>query len=189
MRRSSAIIQSGLAIVLAGVCSWTQAAMISNPAAPPPQVTRVQAFAQGDTLCDASAVPHAAQLIFQQDDTEAAMALAQRCQREGRLEGQALKRLVSVRIQALLAMQWRDLDTLHQMGQALIDQDLVPEYVADGHMSLAFVCLGQGDARCARPHLDKARQIFTHLDVPHALDQLLTLEQALLSLEASDPTP
>ncbi|MFZ4550190.1 MAG: hypothetical protein ACOYNB_00070 [Aquabacterium sp.] len=189
MRCSSAFIQTSAAIVLASVCSLTQAAMVSNPSTPPPQTARVQAFALGQPLCDAAAVPHAAQLIFQQDDTDAAQALAQRCNREGQLEGQALKRMVAVRIQALLAMQWRDLEALQEMGRALIDQRVVPEYVADGHMSLAFVCLANGDALCARPHLEQARQIFSSLDVPHALDQLVTLEQALLPLEAGESPP
>ena len=56
-------------------------------------------------------------------------------------------------------------------------------------MCLAFTCLASGDTQCARTHLTLARNQITALQIPHALDQLVPLEQALVSMEEAEPSP
>ncbi|MBP7502893.1 MAG: hypothetical protein KA784_08960, partial [Aquabacterium sp.] len=151
--------------------------------APPSSTHRVlEAFVQVEPACSGATLSAAVHLIYEQDAPAQALALAQQCVREAHSQGNAVKRLIAVRIQALLAMRFRDLDTLHQAGQALIQQRVLPEYVPDGHMCLAFTCLAQGDTQCARRHLTEARTQFTSLQIDHALDQLAPLEQALLHM-------
>lgn len=158
--------------------------------APPSSTHRVlEAFVQVEPACSGATLNAAVHLIYEQDAPAQALALAQQCAREAHSEGNAVKRLIAVRIQALLAMRFRDLDTLHQAGQALIQQRVLPEYVPDGHMCLAFTCLAQGDTQCARRHLTEARTQFTSLQIDHALDQLAPLEQALLHMESQDAAP
>ena len=149
----------------------------------------LEAFVQVEPPCSGATLNAAVHLIYEQDAPAQALALAQQCVREAHSQGNAVKRLIAVRIQALLAMRFRDLDTLHQAGQALIQQRVLPEYVPDGHMCLAFTCLAQGDTQCARRHLTEARTQFTSLQIDHALDQLAPLEQALLHMESQDAAP
>ena len=158
--------------------------------APPSSTHRVlEAFVQVEPACSGATLSAAVHLIYEQDAPAQALALAQQCVREAHSQGNAVKRLIAVRIQALLAMRFRDLDTLRQAGQALIQQRVLPEYVPDGHMCLAFTCLAQGDTQCARRHLTEARTQFTSLQIGHALDQLAPLEQALLHMESQDAAP
>ena len=158
--------------------------------APPSSPQRVlEASVQAEPPCSGATLNAAVHLIYEQDAPAQALALAQQCVREAHSQGNAVKRLIAVRIQALLAMRFRDLDTLHQAGQALIQQRVLPEYVPDGHMCLAFTCLAQGDTQCARRHLTEARTQFTSLQIDHALDQLAPLEQALLHMESQDAAP
>ena len=149
----------------------------------------LEAFVQVEPACSGATLSAAVHLIYEQDAPAQALALAQQCVREAHSQGNAVKRLIAVRIQALLAMRFRDLDTLRQAGQALIQQRVLPEYVPDGHMCLAFTCLAQGDTQCARRHLTEARTQFTSLQIDHALDQLAPLEQALLHMESQDAAP
>ena len=158
--------------------------------APPSSTHRVlEAFVQVEPACSGATLNAAVHLIYEQDAPAQALALAQQCVREAHSQGNAVKRLIAVRIQALLAMRFRDLDTLHQAGQAMIQQRVLPEYVPDGHMCLAFTCLAQVDTQCARRHLTEARTQFTSLQIDHALDQLAPLEQALLHMESQDAAP
>lgn len=193
MQRSSKPLRHGWALCLLACLSSAQATWMPDdddgpmPRAAPPAV--LNAFIHDERPCSTETLVTAVQLIHVQDEPEQAWTLAEQCTREARLQGQAFKRLIAVRIQALLAMRFRDLASLHQAGQALIQQRVIPEYVPDGHMCLAFTCLAQGDTACARQHLSLARTQFTALQIPHALDQLVPLEQALLHMEAQDLAP
>lgn len=193
MQRSSKLLRCGWALSWVACLGTAQAAwMPEPPEAPPfsagsPQV--LDTFQHAEHPCNGATLGEAVQLIYVHNTPEQAQALALQCAREARSQGHTVKRLIAVRIQALLAMRFRDLDTLQQAGQALIQQRVLPEYVPDGHMCLAFTCLAQGDTQCARNHLTQARAQFTALQIPHALDQLAPLEQALLSMEAAEPTP
>lgn len=197
MLRPSKLSRCGWALcLLAGLSSARAAWMPDEPdtfahlssltASQPPVLG---AFLRAERPCSSATLGEAVQLIYEQDAPEQAQALAQQCLREAHHQDHAVKRLIAVRIQALLAMRFRDLDTLHQAGQALIHQRVLPEYVPDGHMCLAFTCLAQGDTQCARQHLTEARAQFTALRIAHALDQLVPLEQALLHMESQDPAP
>lgn len=193
MQRSAKLLRRGWALGLALCLGSASAAWmpddddVPTPRAAPPAV--LDAFIRDARPCSPDTLATAVQLIHVQDEPQQAWALAEQCAREARLQGQAFKRLIGVRIQALLAMRLRDLAALQQAGQALIQQRVVPEYVPDGHMCLAFTCLAQGDTACARQHLGLARAQFTALRIPHALDQLVPLEQALLHMEAADRAP
>lgn len=193
MPRPSQLRRCGWALALLACLGSAQAAWMPegpDADAPPSSTHRVfEAFVQAERPCSGATLSEAVQLIYEQDAPEQALALAQQCVREAHSQGHTVKRLIAVRIQALLAMRFRDLDTLHQAGQALIQQRLLPEYVPDGHMCLAFTCLAQGDTQCARQHLTEARTQFTTLQIDQALDQLAPLEQALLSMEAAEPSP
>ena len=193
MKRSSTLRRLGwawAATVCVGSASaaWMPDAPESDSwtALPPSPVT---ALVHAEAACSSATLGEAVQLIYAHDAPEQAWALAQRCTQEARQQGHAVKRLIAVRIQALIAMRFRDLETLQAAGQALIEQRVLPEYVPDGHMCLAFTCLAQGDTQCARTHLTQARAQFTALQIPHALDQLVPLDQALLHMEAADPSP
>ena len=194
MQRPSKLLRRGWAICWLACLSSAQAAWMPDDGdasalrdAPPPAV--LNAVMRDERPCSSATLASAVQLIHEQDEPEQAWALAEQCTREARLQGHAFKRLIAVRIQALLAMRFRDLDALHQAGQALIRQRVLPEYVPDGHMCLAFSCLAQGDTACARQHLTEARAQYTALQIPHALDQLVPLEQALLHMESQDVAP
>ncbi len=193
MQRPSKLVRLGWAMcVLAGLGSAQAAWMPDDddgpaPRASPPAV--LDSFIRDAQPCTSAMLVTAVQLIHEQDEPEQASALAEQCNREARLQGHAVKRLIAVRIQALLAMRFRDLAALRQAGQALIQQREVPAYVPDGHMCLAFTCLAQGDTVCARQHLSLARTQFTALQIPHALDQLVPLEQALLHMEGAESAP
>lgn len=193
MQRPSKLVRHGWAWCLLACLGTAQAAWMPDdddgptPRAAPPAV--LDTFMRDEPPCSGATLATAVQLIHEQDEPEQAVALAEQCTREARLQGHAFKRLIAVRIQALLAMRFRDLEALQQAGQALIQQRVIPEYVPDGHMCLAFSCLASGDTQCARTHLTLARSQFTALQIPHALDQLVPLEQALLHMEAHDPAP
>lgn len=154
-----------------------------------PQREVLSSLMRAERPCSSATLGEAVQLIYEHDAPEQALALAQHCAQEAHQQGHAFKRLIAVRIQALLAMRFRDMATLHQAGQALVHQRVLPEYVPDGHMCLAFSCLASGDTQCARTHLHLARTQFTALQIPQALSQLAPLEQALSSMEDADPRP
>ena len=193
MPRPSQLRRCGWALSLFACLGSAHAAwMPDGPDADTPRSSTnpvLETFVQADRPCSGAMLGEAVQFIYAQDAPEQALALAQQCAREAHSQGNAVKRLIAVRIQALLAMRFRDLDTLQQAGQALIHQRVLPEYVPDGHMCLAFTCLANGDARCARQHLTEARTQFTALQIDHALDQLAPLEQALLHMESQDAAP
>ena len=193
MSRPSPLRRGSWALALLACVGSAHAAwMPDGPDADTPRSSTspvLQTFVQAERPCSGAMLAEAVQLIYAQDAPEQAQALAQQCVREAHSQGNAVKRLIAVRIQALLAMRFRDLDTLHQAGQALIQQRVLPEYVPDGHMCLAFTCLAQGDTQCARRHLTEARTQFTPLQIDHALDQLAPLEQALLHMESQDAAP
>jgi hypothetical protein len=186
MHRSSTVVRLGGVLSLLVWLSSVHAARLPDtphfPAAPP-QV--LDSFAPNERPCGVNTLGEAVSLIYEQNMPDQAQALAHQCLREARSQGHAFKSLIAVRIQALLAMRFRDLDTLHQAGQALVQQRTMPEYVPDGHMCLAFTCLASGDTQCARNHLTLARNQFTKLQIPQALDQLAPLEEALQSMEAA----
>lgn len=193
MKRSSTLLRLSWAWASAVCLGSASAAWMpdapeagSFTAAPP---SPADAWVQPEPPCSSATLAEAVQLIYTHDAPEQALALAQQCAREAHQQGHAVKRLIAVRIQALLAMRFRDLATLHEAGQALIQQRVLPEYVPDGHMCLAFTCLASGDTQCARTHLTLARNQFTALQIPHALDQLVPLEQALVSMEEAEPSP
>jgi len=158
--------------------SWT--------ALPPSPVT---ALVHAEAACSSATLGEAVQLIYAHDAPEQAWALAQRCTQEARQQGHAVKRLIAVRIQALIAMRFRDLETLQAAGQALIEQRVLPEYVPDGHMCLAFTCLAQGDTQCARTHLTQARAQFTALQIPHALDHWCLWSRPCCTWRPPTPPP
>ena len=193
MPRPSQLRRCSLALALLACLGSAHAAwMPDGPDADAPSSSThrvLEAFVQVEPACSGATLSAAVHLIYEQDAPAQALALAQQCVREAHSQGNAVKRLIAVRIQALLAMRFRDLDTLHQAGQALIQQRVLPEYVPDGHMCLAFTCLAQGDTQCARRHLTEARTQFTSLQIGHALDQLAPLEQALLHMESQDAAP
>lgn len=193
MQRPSKLLRRVWAMcLLAGLSSAQAAWMPDDGDVPTPRDATpvlLDSFMRDERPCSSATLAEAVRLIHEQDAPEQAQALARQCVREAHGQGHAFKRLIAVRIQALLAMRFRDLDALHQAGQALIQQRVLPEYVPDGHMCLAFTCLALGDTQCARTHLTLARSQFTALQIPHALDQLVPLEQALLHMEAHDPAP
>lgn len=190
MTCSSTLLRGGLALSLLFCLGSPSAARLSEPfdaGRVQTPVSRVMhAALYLDQRCHSSVIRQAIALIFEAGSPEHAQALAEQCAQEARAHGHADKRLISLRIQALLAMHHRDLALLHEAGQALVQQRVRLEYVPDGHMCLAFACLATGDAPCARKHLSEARAQFTALQIPQALEQLIPLEQALLSMESSD---
>lgn len=191
MKCSSSLLRGGLALSLLFCLGNTSAARLSEPfdaERVQTPVSRVMHAAMHlDHRCHSSSIRQAIELIFEAGAPDHAQTLAEQCAQEARAHGHADKRLISLRIQALVAMHHRDLTLLHEAGQALVQQRVRLEYVPDGHMCLAFACLATGDAPCARRHLSEARAQFTALRIPHALEQLVPLEQALLSMESSDP--
>ena len=149
----------------------------------------LEAFVQVEPACSGATLNAAVHLIYEQDAPAQALALAQQCVREAHSQGNAVKRLIAVRIQALLAMRFRDLDTLHQAGQALIQQRALPEHVPAGHLCLPFPSLPQADTQSARRPLPDPPPSPPSLQIDHALDQLAPLEQALLHMESQDTAP
>lgn len=140
---------------------------------------------EGASRCDMARINDAVELIYQQDDTPAAMAMARRCELYSVTLGRPEYKTLSSRIKALVAIKHRDMDALQTAGESLVKDAVSPEYVADGHLFIAFACTFSGRAGCARIHLEQAKAMFTRHGVAGALDQLMSVEQALLKLEAA----
>jgi hypothetical protein len=151
-----------------------------------PASRQVREFTDGDGPCDKGRVQEAVSLIFEQDDVETAASLATRCELLALSQGRPFSKTIASRIKALIAMRVRDMAALKQAGESLVAEAQVPEYVADGHLFIAFACVFGGDAKCARQHVDSAKSMFTQLHVGDALMQLKPLEQTLLKLEQQD---
>jgi hypothetical protein len=140
-------------------------------------------------LCDSDRVKEAVSLVYEHDRLEQAMEIAQRCESAAQTQGRPFSRTIATRIQAVVAMRLRDMRALKRAGEALVMQAQAPEYVADGHMFIAFACVFGGDTRCARHHVEMARNLFTELKIADALVQLQPIEQTLARLEAQDSRP
>lgn len=187
LQASSPILKAALAVLLAvaGV-SPTQAASAKDPGPVPTASRHVQEFAAGEGLCDGDRVKEAVSLIYEQDDMSAAANIALRCELLANTEGRPFNRTIASRIKALIAMRTRDMAALKMAGESLVADAQVPEYVADGHLFIAFACLFGGNPKCAREHVDQAKAMFTELNVAEALNQLRPLEQTLSKLEQQD---
>lgn len=187
LQASSPILKAALAVLLAvaGV-SPTQAASAKAPGPVPTASRHVQEFAAGEGLCDGDRVKEAVSLIYEQDDMSAAANIALRCELLANTEGRPFNRTIAARIKALIAMRTRDMAALKMAGESLVAEAQVPEYVADGHLFIAFACLFGGNPKCAREHVDQAKAMFTALNVADALNQLRPLEQTLSKLEQQD---
>ncbi|MBI5926649.1 MAG: hypothetical protein HY836_13740 [Aquabacterium sp.] len=146
---------------------------------------QVEAFAAGEIPCNNDGVKEAISLIYEQDDVATASAVALRCETLAATQARPFNRVIASRIKAMIAMRMRDMAALKHAGETLVSESPVPEYVADGHLFIAFACVFGGNPRCAREHIDTARTLFTQLRVNEALDQLQPLEQTLARLESS----
>lgn len=187
LQASSPILKATLVVLLAvaGV-SHTLAASVKDPGPVPTASRHVQEFAAGEGLCDGDRVKEAVSLIYEQDDMSAAANIALRCELLANTEGRPFNRTIASRIKALIAMRTRDMAALKMAGESLVAEAQVPEYVADGHLFIAFACLFGGNPKCAREHVDQAKAMFTELNVADALSQLRPLEQTLSKLEQQD---
>lgn len=183
----SPLLKGGLTLLLAAA-GLTQALAASSkgPSNEPPASHQVKSFAAGETPCAADRVKEAAALIYEQDDLAAAAHLALRCELQADTEGRPIYRAIASRIKALIAMRTHDMAALKMAGEALVAQAPMPEYVADGHLFIAFACLFGGNPKCAREHVDQAKAMFTALNVAEALEQLRPLEQTLSKLEQQE---
>ena len=139
---------------------------------------------EGASHCEMARINEAVALIYQFDDVPAALAMARRCEVFSVTMGRPDYRILASRIKALAAIKQRDMDALQVAGEAMVKESVSPEHVADGHLFIAFACTFSGRAACARTHLDRAKAMFVRHDVAGALDQLMSVEQALLKLEA-----
>lgn len=187
LQASSPIVKGTLAVLLAvaGACQ-ALAASVREPGLAPTASRHVQAFAAGEGTCDGDRVKEAVSLIYEQDDMGAAANIALRCELLANSEGRPFNRTIASRIKALIAMRTHDMAALKMAGEALVAEAQVPEYVADGHLFIAFACLFGGNPKCAREHVDQAKAMFTALNVADALNQLRPLEQTLSQLEQQD---
>lgn len=183
-----ALVQATLAGGLQG--AWAASApRDATDAAPPPSRQVQQAFALAET-CDSGRVQEAVSLIYEQGDLDTPTLIAAHCEALAASQSRPLYLALAARIKALMAMRIKDMAALKRAGETLVTHAQVPEYVADGHMFIAFACLfGGGDTQCARTHVDLARSMFTDLKIAHALRQLQPLEQTLTRLEAQDARP
>lgn len=187
LQASSPILKAALAVLLAVAGAGpTQAASVKDPGPVPTASRHVQEFAAGEGLCDGDRVKEAVSLIYEQDDMAAAANIALRCELLANTEGRPFNRTIASRIKALIAMRTRDMAALKMAGESLVAEAQVPEYVADGHLFIAFACLFGGNPKCAREHVDLAKAMFTALNVADALNQLRPLEQTLSKLEQQD---
>lgn len=189
LQASSPFLKGTLAVLLAVACVGPAlAAPLKEPGTGPvPTASRhVQAFAAGEGVCDGDRVKEAVALIYEQDDMSAAADIALRCELQANAEGRPFNRTIASRIKALIAMRTRDMAALKMAGEALVADAQEPEYVADGHLFIAFACLFGGNPKCAREHVDQAKAMFTELNVADALNQLRPLEQTLSKLEQQD---
>lgn len=184
---SSPILTGTLAVLLlvAGA-GPTLAAPVKDPGPAPTASRQVQAFATGEGVCDSDRVKEAVSLIYEQDDMAAAASIALRCEWLAHTEGRPFNRTIASRIKALIALRTRDMVALKMAGEALVADAPLAEYVADGHLFIAFACLFGGQPKCAREHVDQAKAMFTALHVADALNQLRPLEQTLSQLEQQD---
>jgi hypothetical protein len=187
LQASSPILQGTLAVLLAVAgAGQALAASVRAPGLAPTASRQVQAFAAGEGTCDGDRVKEAVSLIYEQDDMGAAANIALRCELLANSEGRPFNRTIASRIKALIAMRTHDMAALKMAGEALVAEAQVPEYVADGHLFIAFACLFGGNPKCAREHVDQAKAMFTALNVADALNQLRPLEQTLSQLEQQD---
>jgi len=187
LQASSPILKGTLVVLLAVAgAGHTQAASVKDPGAVPTASRHVQEFAAGEGLCDGDRVKEAVSLIYEQDNMSAAANIALRCELLANTEGRPFNRTIASRIKALIAMRTRDMAALKMAGESLVAEAQVPEYVADGHLFIAFACLFGGNPKCAREHVDQAKAMFTELNVADALNQLRPLEQTLSKLEQQD---
>lgn len=170
----------GLSTLVSG---GAQAATARERGADQPASRQVQAFSAGEDACDNSRLQEAVSLIFGRDDVDSAAEMAQRCEALAVSQGRPFSKTIAARIKAMIAMRVRDMAALKLAGESLVAEAQVPEYVADGHLFIAFACVFGGDAKCARQHVDSAKTMFTQLNVSDALVQLKPLEQTLLKLE------
>ncbi|HEX5357411.1 MAG TPA: hypothetical protein VFW93_14450 [Aquabacterium sp.] len=170
-------------VSLFGTCAVQAAA--PRTATPVHEASKqVEAFAAGAIPCDSDGVKEAVSLIYEQDDVASASAVALRCEALAATQARPFNRVIASRIKAMIAMRMRDMVALKRAGETLVTEAQVPEYVADGHLFIAFACVFGGNPRCAREHVDTAKTLFTQLHVDEALAQLQPLEQTLMRLEA-----
>jgi hypothetical protein len=135
--------------------------------------------------CEPTGISQAVSLIYQFDDIPGALAIARRCEMLAITQGRPDFKTGASRIKALAAIRVKDMEALRSAGEALVAEAPSPEFIADGHLFIAFACTFSGRAVCARTHLDQAKVMFVRHDVAGALEQLMSVEQALLKLEAS----
>jgi hypothetical protein len=150
---------------------------------PPPNRQHLQGFTEGEGMCDSDSVKEAVALVYVQGDLPSAVQIAQRCDAMASTLGRPFYKVIASRVHALIAMRIKDMTALKMAGESLVAEAQVPEYIADGHMFIAFACVFGGNTKCAREHVDQARTMFTQLNVADALYQLQPLEQALAELE------
>jgi hypothetical protein len=185
-----------LAVLLAG-SGLTNGAMaaVGQPASRPGLIAdestfqaaarQQQQFDVAASRCEVSSVNEAVSLIYQYDDSPGALNIAQRCELQAITQGRADYKALASRIKALVAIKAKDMGALQSAGEALVASAQLPEFLADGHLFIAFACTFSGRAACARTHLEQAKLIFERHEVAGALEQLMSVEQALLKLEAS----
>lgn len=135
--------------------------------------------------CEMTAIPQAVALIYQLHNESAALTLAQRCELYAVTQSRPHYRTLASRVKALVAIKLKDMMALQAAGEALVLDAQAPEFVADGHLFIAFACTFSGRALCARTHLDQAKLLFERHEVTGAMEQLMSVEQALLKLESS----
>jgi hypothetical protein len=135
--------------------------------------------------CEMSRIDDIVTLIYKRNDEQAALALARRCEIFSVTQARPDFRTLAARIKALVAIKSKDMTGLKAAGEALVKESLSPEFVADGHLFIAFACTFSGRPACARPHLDQAKTLFVRHDVSGAMEQVNSVEQALLKLESS----
>ena len=174
-----------LALVLGAVIAGQALAATVRSAAdnPPPNRQHLQGFTEGEGMCDGDSVKEAVALVYVQGDLPAAVQIAHRCDAMANTLGRPFYKVIASRVHALIAMRVKDMSALKMAGESLVAEAQVPEYIADGHMFIAFACVFGGNPKCAREHVDQARTMFTQLNVADALNQLQPLEQALVELE------
>lgn len=176
-----------LSALVSLVCVCTVQAAAPRTSTPQHETGKqVEAFAAGAIPCDSDGVKEAVSLIYERDDVATASALASHCDSLALSQARPFNRVIASRIKAMIAMRMRDMAALKRAGETLVTEAEVPEYVADGHLFIAFACVFGGQPRCAREHVDTAKSLFTQLHVSEALAQLAPLEQTLIRLEAHD---
>ncbi|MFT3858265.1 MAG: hypothetical protein QM742_12455 [Aquabacterium sp.] len=193
-RVGSFIAMSAGGLMLAGAVQAASGPAVSRPGLVPAQSDFQAAARQqpqiagaedGATACDMSRINDAVAMIYQWHDAPAALHLARRCELQAVTSGRPDYKTLASRIKALVAIQAKDMDALQHAGENLVADAQAPEFIADGHLFIAFACTFSGRVGCARTHLEQAKTLFTRHDVAGAMDQLMSVEQALLKLEAA----